>query len=395
MRLIYFADIRLPLERANGIQTMETCHAIAVRGHDVHLIARPDTRTPARDPYKYYDLPRHPRFTIELAPVAGPPFARRIGYLSFALGRAIGKTRADVLFTRDLGVAAMLAAAPRAVRPPLVYESHGYAPDVTADLPNRVATARPASQWKLKRLARREEAVWRAAEGYVTITRSLADRLIERFGTRDNLAVVPDGVRLPTARTWTPPPNHGADPMVVYAGHLYAWKGVDILLEALVRAPSVRGRIIGGHDAEPDLSRLQQRAAELGIANRVEFTGLLPPGAIPGLLSEATFLVLPNTPTAISTHYTSPLKLFEYLAAGRAIVASDLPAIREVLSDGENALLIRAGDATALADALERLVGDPALRERLGRAAFDTAPQYGWDRRALHLESVLARAAEA
>ena len=57
MRILYFADIRFPLERANGIQTMETCHALAGRGHEVHLVVRPDTHTPARDPFAYYGLP--------------------------------------------------------------------------------------------------------------------------------------------------------------------------------------------------------------------------------------------------------------------------------------------------------------------------------------------------
>ena len=79
MRVIYFADIRLPLERANGIQTIETCHALAVRGHEVRLIARPDTRKPPRDPYDYYGLPRHQNMAVEQAPVMGPQFARRLG----------------------------------------------------------------------------------------------------------------------------------------------------------------------------------------------------------------------------------------------------------------------------------------------------------------------------
>ena len=59
MRILYFADIRFPLERANGIQTMETCHALAERGHEVHLVVRPDTHTPARDPFEFYGLPPH------------------------------------------------------------------------------------------------------------------------------------------------------------------------------------------------------------------------------------------------------------------------------------------------------------------------------------------------
>jgi len=390
LRLIYFADIRLPLERANGIQTMETCHALAVRGHHVHLITRPDTHRPPRDPYEYYGLSRHARFTIEHAPAAGPALARRLGYLSFALGRALGKGRADVLYTRDLGVASMIAAVPRTLRPPLVYESHGYAPDVASELPRLVATAQPAGRLKLERLAAREARVWRDAEGYVTITRALADRLAARFGERANLAAVPDGVRLSPDRRWTPPPAP-PPPIVAYAGHLYAWKGVDVLLDALAQVAEVRGLIVGGHEEEPDLPRLLGRARELGMTDRVEFTGLRPPRSVQDLLASANILVLPNLASAISTHATSPLKLFEYLAAGRAIVASDLPSIREVLTEGETALLVPAGDANALAGAIRRLTLDPALRSRLGRAAFDTASRYGWDRRASRLEAVLSR----
>ena len=88
MRIVYFADIRFPLERANGIQTMETCHALAERGHAVDLIVRPDSTTPARDPFAYYDLERIDLLRIERAPVTGPQIARRLGYLSFAAGRA-------------------------------------------------------------------------------------------------------------------------------------------------------------------------------------------------------------------------------------------------------------------------------------------------------------------
>jgi glycosyltransferase involved in cell wall biosynthesis len=391
VRIVYFADIRLPLERANGIQTMETCHALAERGHEVRLIARPDTFKPPRDPYEYYGLPRTPGLTIEQAPVAGPQFARRVGYLSFALGRALGTGRTDVLFTRDLGVAALLARIPEGLRPPLVYESHGYAPDVAVELPNLIATATLASRRKVSRLAAHEEVVWRQARGYVTITQALADLLVDRFGPRENLAVVPDGVRLAPGRHWQPPPI-GDAPIVGYAGHLYAWKGVDVLLEAVARVPSVKVLIAGGHEAEPDLQRVRERAQALGIAARAEFAGLVPPAAVPGMLARATILVLPNLPTAISTRFTSPLKVFEYMAAGRVIVASDLPAIREVMRDGVNGLLVRAGDAHALAAAIERALADPVLAERLARAAFDGAPAYSWTRRAERLEAVLERA---
>jgi glycosyltransferase involved in cell wall biosynthesis len=395
VKILYFADIRFPLERANGIQTMETCHALARRGHDVQLVVRPDTHTPARDPFEYYGVPASTRLVVERAPVRGPLVARRIGYLAFAAARTLGATRADIVMTRDLTVAALLLRLPS--RPPLVYESHGYAPEVAAALPTLVSTATAPVASKLARLSRRESFVWRRADGYVTITSGLACAQNARFGARARVAVVPDGTRIPSSGTRRQRPGRvdGAGPAgpaapctVGYAGHLYAWKGVDVLLEALVQLPGVRCLVAGGHDQEPDLARLKALAARLGIESRVTFTGHLPPSEIPGILARADILALPNPASAISTHATSPLKLFEYMAAGKAIVASNLPAIREVLTHDVNALLVTPGDPGALAAAIRRLADDPVLRETLAAAARTIVAEYSWDRRAERLEEL-------
>ena len=77
--------------------------------------------------------------------------------------------------------------------------------------------------------------------------------------------------------------------------------------------------------------RLDGLARDIGVADRVTFTGWLPPASVAAELARAHVLILPNTPSHASERYTSPLKLFEYLAAGRPIVASDLAALREVL----------------------------------------------------------------
>ena len=154
--------------------------------------------------------------------------------------------------------------------------------------------------------------------------------------------------------------------------------------------PSLEGVIVGGHEAEPDLARLRTLASELGIAERVTFTGLVEPGRVAEHLSRATILALPNPASAISTHFTSPLKLFEYMAAGRAIVASDLPAIREVLTHDENAWLVEPGSAAALAVGLQRLADDRPLAERLARAAFEGAGAYTWAKRAERLDALFA-----
>ena len=388
MRLLYFADIRFPLERANGIQTMETCYALAERGHDVRLVVKPDTHTPARDPFEFYGLPKLASLIIERANTPpGAGILQRVGYMSFVFGRAFGKGRADVILTRDLGVAAALLRMPSGSRAPVVYESHGYAPDVTAALPDLISTAQRPSAGKLKRLADREAAVWRNADGYVTITTGLANELVERFGARERVAIVPDGVRLPDREPGPVP----AEPIVAYAGHLYAWKGVDALLQSLVLVPGARGLIIGGHEQESDLGRVKALAAELGIADRVTFTGHVPPRDVDARLAEARVLVLPNPASAISTRFTSPLKLFEYMAARRPIVATSLPAIKEVLRDEVNALLVEPGDATAMGEAIARLLRDQGLAERLAEAAYKAAPQYTWARRAELLESLFSQ----
>lgn len=393
MRILSFADVRFPLERANGIQTMQTCYALAERGHTVDLVVRPDTRKPPRDPFEYYDLAPLDRLHIERAPVNGTAAMKRLGYLAFAAGRAAGARRADVILTRDLGVASLLLRIPRTLRPPVVYESHGYTPDVAAALPDLLSTARRPSAGKLKRLTAREARVWREADAYVTITVGLAHELTGRFGRRRRMRVVADGVRLPHDREW---PAHTVDPsrppVVAYAGHLYPWKGVELLLDALARLPGARGLIVGGHEAEPDLARVRAHADRLGISSRVTFTGYVDPPRVAPLIAGADVLALPNPASAIATRFTSPLKLFEYMAAGRPIVASDLPSIREVLHDNVNAMLVEPGDAEALAAAIGRLIDDRQLASRLARAAWEGAAQYGWDRRADRLEAALREA---
>src|SRR5262245_60788446 len=175
---------------------METCRALADRGHAVHLVVRPDTQTPARDPFQFYGMAKRERLVIEYAPMTGPglpSLARRIGYLAFAAGRAAGSSRADVVFTRDLTVASVLLHLP--IRPPVIYEAHGYAPEVAEALPGLVPGASPPSDAKLRRLAQREARVWKDADGYVTITAGLATAMAARFGERERLAVIPDGAR--------------------------------------------------------------------------------------------------------------------------------------------------------------------------------------------------------
>jgi glycosyltransferase involved in cell wall biosynthesis len=393
MRILYLADIRFPLERANGIQSIETCHALASRGHEVTLIVRPDTHVPARDPYAFYGLPRIPTLHVEVAPITGPPAARRAGYLTFTIGRALGRARQDLIFTRDLGLASLLLRVPAAARSPVVYEAHTIAADAAAARPDLLTDAAAASPAKLQRLARRDARVWRGANGYVTITAGLARELERRFGPRPRIAVVPDGVRdagatdLSQATDYTDHTD-GKPFTIGYAGHLYPWKGVELIVEAVTALPDTHGLIVGGHDREPDLARIKDLAQQLNCASRVTLTGPVPPADVAARLREADVLILPNRTSAISTEFTSPLKLFEYMASGRPIVASDLPSFREILRDGENALLVEAGNPAALVAGIARIRDDADLGARLARRAREEVRDFTWARRAERLETL-------
>ena len=387
VKILCFADTRFPIERANGVQTMATCRALAARGHDVTLVTRPDTAPVARDPFAFYGEPAAPTLRFLTIPSPAGLRARRARFLLSALG--IARRQADaIVYTRDLGLAALLLRVPLTRRGGLVYESHGVSAVVAEEMPRLLGNPQAtASARKLSRLDRRERRVWRHARAVITVTRGLAADLEARHGNRSGVFVVPDGARMDAP---LPPPAPGHPPVAGYAGHLYPWKGVDVLVRAVALASGIRGLIIGGHPQEEDRGRVERLASDLGVNGRITFAGLLKPGDVRGVLGGASLLVLPNTATAISERYTSPLKLFEYLTTGRPIVASDLPAIREVLTNGETALLVPPGDAEALAAALARLAGDQALQARLGAAARALAADYSWDARAARLEAVLA-----
>jgi glycosyltransferase involved in cell wall biosynthesis len=112
---------------------------------------------------------------------------------------------------------------------------------------------------------------------------------------------------------------------------------------------------------------------------RVVMTGRVPPSEIPSYLAACDVVVSPHMPLPDNTpFFGSPTKLFEYMAAGKAIVASRLGQIGDVLDHERTALLVEPGEPAALVAALKRLAGDPALRERLGRSAQVEAQQHTW-----------------
>jgi len=128
--------------------------------------------------------------------------------------------------------------------------------------------------------------------------------------------------------------------------------------------------------------------AALGIADRVEMPGLVPQAEVARELARARVVAVPVRRTAMTLRHTSPLKAFEAMAAGRPVLASDLPSSREFLRHGENAWLVPPDDVDALAAGLRALVSDDALSEKIARRAFEDAVDFSWDTRARRLLDV-------
>jgi glycosyltransferase involved in cell wall biosynthesis len=236
---------------------------------------------------------------------------------------------------------------------------------------------------RLRRLARRLEAwTWCAATRVVAVTGVLKATIAAAGVSPGRIEIVPNGID-PAVFAALPPRPDQPDPLVLgFVGFVRDWHGLDAVIAAMADhavAPRLDLMLVGDGPAREALER---QAANLGIADRVRFTGLAPHEDVPRLVAGFDIALQPR-----AVAYASPLKIFDYMAAGRAIVAPDQPNIREILTDGETALLFDPARPGAMWAAVLRLASDPALRARLGAAARSEVAhrRYTWTGNAARL----------
>jgi glycosyltransferase involved in cell wall biosynthesis len=368
MTVLYPVPELLPGKSARFIQIMNTCHALARAGCAVRLMTGLRPGIGEEVLFRHYGLePVDGLAVVRLPVLRGAITWNAPFHLSFLMHAR--KREEGVIFARYLKLAHFLIRTRRAHRLPVVFEAHEIF---------HQTTEKPGKGRILREM---ESIVYRKSDAVIAITCALGEEIASLFG-RQVEKVIPDGVRADFLTIL----RSGKGTGILYLGQLYPWKGVDVLLRALRFLEGERVTIVGGEgERAQDLERL---AVEEGVAGRVEFRGTVPHAEVRKFLEEARVAVLPNLAGGVS-RFTSPLKLFEYMAAGVPVVASDLPALREVLRDGENAILVPPGDPEALARGIRRVLEDDALALRISACARKDAAGYTWDSRAGKILEVL------
>jgi glycosyltransferase involved in cell wall biosynthesis len=249
---------------------------------------------------------------------------------------------------------------------------------------------------KLKRLARwAERTAWHEAARVLPVTRVLAQHVAAAGVAAERIVVIPNGINAahfaaaPTPEAAKAALGWPGSIVLGFTGFVRDWHGVDRVVRWLAdpATPSSARLLVVGDG--PARESLEQLAQALRLGERVRFTGVVPRDQVPGYVAAFDIALQPAV-----VAYASPLKLFEYLALGKAVVAPRQPNIEEVLRDGTNALLFDAQQVGALESALSRLCADGELREHLARGARATIEELSltWDHNARRIIE-LARSA--
>jgi glycosyltransferase involved in cell wall biosynthesis len=343
--------------------------AFVEEGHEVAevgLVARAgDGATNGASRRSRWGVVAHmPRFARELAEYA---------YTSFGRPKIVAAARlheADFIYERyAFGNAAGVQAAAR-LRIPLILEVNS---PMVLELERTRGLSFPS-------FARRLEGwIFRSADRVCVVTEVLGEMLVELGVARERLLVTPNGVHLEafdygdraaTRARARDALQLGAERpgelVLGFVGFYREWHRLDLVLDALARPALAHARLVLIGEG-PAHAALAEQAQRLALGERVRFAGPRAHGEVAALLPAFDVALVP----AINP-YASPLKLFEYMAAGLASIAPDQANLREVLEHERNALLVAPGDGAALAAALERLGRDGALRARLGAAARAT-----------------------
>jgi len=370
MKLVYLSSARVPDDWGHVFQIMKTCEALARTGIEVELLVPRRREALSQGPFEHAKVEKIFTITrvscIDLSATSSNKFLFYLRAVSFFISakRYLSRKKYDVLYTREHLTGLFFK--------DFFYEAH---------------TAKPIRRWFLRSLSK--------ARGIVALTEAIQNASISEGFPKERIYVEPDAVDAARfgldiskeeARTRTTLP---LEKMIVgYSGTLKTMgmeKGVAFLIESLTRLPEeVIACVVGG---EPqDIVEYQNLAKDFSVSERVVFIGKVPQEKVPLYLRAFDVVVAPFPDYEHYRLYMSPLKIFEYMAAGVPMVVSDLPSLREVLSE-KIAYFVKPGDSAALAGGIKEVLGNPSEAKMRATAARMEAQKYTWDARAKRILS--------
>ncbi len=411
MKILYLCpDYGIPVlgNKGASVHVREMIAAMDRDGHDVVLVSPVATKSPWETPAEvranFLHIPAGDDmlgcinavdyYTDQLG--ANTTLARDLRrilydrYLEGNLLRKFVKSPPDLIYVRaSLHSTAPIALARATGRPLLV--------ELNAPLAQEHATYRAGSTNELAAAAERE--LLCAADAVLVVSKILGEHAANCGVPPERIHVVPNAIDpelfhpAPRSQNLRAHLGVGEGPVLGFVGGLREWHGVEILPDLMQRLvpdfPGLQMLIVG---QGPLQQPLQERFESLGFRDRAIFTGAMNHEAVARVIREFDVSLAPY-PKLDHQFYFSPLKLFEYMACGTAVVSADVGQISEVLKDGETGLLYAPGDLDQLASCCQRVLFDPSLQEFMGQQAADTVKRhYTWDGNARRVVDI-ARAA--
>lgn len=365
-RIYYLSASSIPSRAANAVNVMRMCSAMAALDKDVTLFAEGGETD---GPFAFYSVPDDFRIVF-----VKRPRLRVVGTLLYAwrVKQALTKQGLpDLFYGRHMYSLALIAKS----GVPFIVEAH--------TLPSN-AIQRRLEAWLTKRPNFRR---------LVVISHALADdyRVLFPWLTAKHVLVAHDGAQKPKDPVVpvNPWPGRPGVLQVGYVGALYPGKGMEIIAVLAEQCSQYDFHIVGGRESELADWRLRT------IPSNMFFHGFVPHGQLPAFIAHFDVALAPlqlrvtlEDGKGDIGRWTSPLKIFEYMAQAKAIVVSDLPVIREIIEDGQTGLIVPPENVDAWCRAIDRLADSPELLDSLGRRARECLlRKFTWQKRT---ESVLS-----
>jgi glycosyltransferase involved in cell wall biosynthesis len=365
VKLIYLSNSTIPSREANSIHVMKMCQAFARLGHEVTLVA-PDVRSGLEpgisDSFSFYGV--RPCFQLKKLPwraIKGRGWIYGVESARFARRAAI-----DGVFGRCLHSCAFAAR----YGVPTVWDAH-----MPTFLQRR--SERLLFQWMI------------GAPTFIGMTTncdSLRRRILDDVPElSDRTVTAHNGADVLPEHLAPVELGNDRDRLSVgYVGQLYPGKGLEIIREVAAKAPWADFHVVGGLESAVDKLRTDSE-----LPGNVRLHGFVPPSQAERLTLAFDIVLAPYQGEVQiagggdTAAWMSPLKLFNYMAAKKPIICSDLPVLREIIQQDRNGILVPSNDPDAWLSALSRLSADPVERERLGANAHaDFLARHTWEQRA-------------